>query len=79
MYVYRFLLQNTHRVTVVMIPDSSLEAAQLEAEVQELAAAKAAMSDEEIQNIINATEQLKAAQATDDSEEDKATIPRLSR
>ena len=44
-----------------------------------LAAVKASLSPAQLQDIIDATAALKEAQAADDSEEAKATIPRLSR
>ena len=62
-----------------MSPDTGAEAAELAREEGALAAAKASMSPAQLQDIIDATAALKQAQATDDSDEAKATIPRLSR
>ena len=72
------LLENQHRVTVVLSPDTGLEARRLAEEVGELAAAKAAMSQSELQAVVAHTKELQAIQAAADSAEAKATIPRLS-
>ena len=60
-----------------LVPDAGLAAAQTRREEQELAAAKARMSADEVQRVIDSTRALKAAQLKEDSPEDLATIPRV--
>jgi hypothetical protein len=71
------LLKNTHRSTVEMTPSKTLESEQLKEEQDRLAAIKAGLSEEELEEIIAKTVELKKLQAADDTPEDKATIPRL--
>jgi len=73
----RFILENQHRTTVELTPDATLGAKLQAAEEEELAAAKAKMSEEQLQEVIAATKALKEAQLKEDSEEDLATIPRV--
>lgn len=75
--VETYLLDNTHRVGIVMEPNLELEAVQEEEERAALAKTKASMSREAIQDVINSTQELKAMQSAEDSEEAKASIPRL--
>uniref|UniRef100_A0A7S2FA16 Peptidase M16C associated domain-containing protein n=1 Tax=Octactis speculum TaxID=3111310 RepID=A0A7S2FA16_9STRA len=72
------LLENEHRVTVEMVPDTELEARQEEEEASRLADIKSQMTDQEINDVIAETARLREAQATHDSPEDLATIPALS-
>ena len=72
------LLQNKHKVTLEMVPDTELEKAQVADEEARLAEVKAAMSEEDIENVISETSRLKAAQAAHDSPEQLATIPTLT-
>lgn len=61
-----------------MNPDPTLEAKQQQEEESKLAAIKASMTDEQIEDVIESTKKLKAAQAAEDTPEAKASIPRLS-
>ena len=72
-----YLVSNKHRVTIEMVPSKTLEQEQLEEEEGRLAAIKASLSDSEIDDIIQATADLKASQAAEDDPEDRATIPSL--
>ncbi len=71
------LLKNTHRVTVVLVPDATLEARQEQEEKDALAVIAAGMSAEERLAVVKNTEQLMAWQAEPDTPEALATIPRL--
>ncbi len=51
----RYLLDNKHRVTVVMLPDSELAAKTEEAEKQRLEAARAAMSEQDVSLLLGCT------------------------
>ena len=73
-----YLLDNTHRVTLLLTPDERLRAQQDAAERTRLDAVRAAMSDEDVQHIIAETEALRLAQETPDSPEALATIPMLT-
>ena len=73
-----YLLQNQHRVTVILEPDPDLKQRQEAAETERLAQAKAAMSDADIQATIENTRKLKVMQETPDAPEALAKIPRLS-
>jgi len=71
------IVENTHRTTIEMTPSKTLEAQELKEEQDRLASIKEKLNDDELQNIIDRTSELKAFQATDDSPEAKATIPNL--
>ena len=73
----RHLLDNTHRTRVVLEPDVGLAARQEQEEEQRLAAARAAMSDEDLAGLVQATAALKRAQEEPDAPEDLAKLPRL--
>ncbi|KAG5183571.1 Metalloenzyme, LuxS/M16 peptidase-like protein [Tribonema minus] len=72
------LHENGHRVTVEMKPDTKYEAETEESERSRLEKVKASMTQQDIDEVIAATEKLKAAQAAEDAPEAKATIPALS-
>jgi Zn-dependent M16 (insulinase) family peptidase len=72
-----YLLDNTHRLTVVAEPDPAHNQRLAEAERQELEAAKAAMTPAEIQRIIENTRALKGRQQRPDALEDLARLPSL--
>ena len=71
------LLKNTHRTTVEMVPSKTLESELLEEEENRLATIKSEMSDEQLEQVISKTIELKKVQAADDSPEARATIPTL--
>eukprot|EP00616_Rhizochromulina_sp_CCMP1243_P000175 CAMPEP_0118974666 /NCGR_PEP_ID=MMETSP1173-20130426/12764_1 /TAXON_ID=1034831 /ORGANISM="Rhizochromulina marina cf, Strain CCMP1243" /LENGTH=1033 /DNA_ID=CAMNT_0006924443 /DNA_START=71 /DNA_END=3172 /DNA_ORIENTATION=+ len=76
--IRKLLLENEHRVTVEMVPDTELEKEQVAEEEARLAAIKGDMSAGDIDQIIDQTKKLQEVQAAHDSAEDLATIPALS-
>lgn len=76
--VRNFLLNNTHRATVVLEPDSTLQQ-QLEAEEKaRLAAVRDRLNDTQIQQLIERTHELKRIQSAPDDPAELAKIPRLT-
>ncbi len=73
-----YLLDNTHRVTLLLVPDATLNQRKEAAEKEKLAAIKAGMSEAELEAIIANTIELKKQQETPDTPEALATIPRLT-
>ncbi len=76
-FIQEYLLQNTHRATVILEPDPTLQDQQDAAEKARLAAAKAAMTEEEQRAVIERARHLKELQEKPDSPEALATIPNL--
>ena len=74
----KYVLANSHRVTVEMRPVEGLDAKQEQEEVSRLADVKSSLSEAELLKIVEDTKVLKAAQLAEDSEEAKASIPRLT-
>ena len=68
------LLSNAHRVTLTLSPDDALEARRNQAEKDRLSQIKAALSDEEKQDIITRSAALKARQAQVD---DMSILPKV--
>ena len=73
-----WLLDNPHRVTVSLVPDTGLAARQEEEEKKALAVLGAALDDKARKRIAAEAEALERWQATPDSAEALATIPRLN-
>jgi len=71
------LLENSHRVTLVLRPDPNLGRQRAETETARLEQTRAAMSAADLQNVLENTRQLKLRQETPDSAEALATIPML--
>lgn len=67
--VKRLLLDNTHRTTLIMSPDTELSQHKIEREQQKLAEIKASLNDSEKQKIIATAEALKLRQAAEDDPE----------
>ncbi len=76
--IERYLLQNNHRVTVLLEPDAALGQRQEAAEMERLTQAQAAMSQAELQAVIENTRRLKELQETPDPPEALATLPTLT-
>ncbi|MCL4504843.1 MAG: insulinase family protein [Chloroflexi bacterium] len=75
--VQQSFLNNTHRTTVLLRPDPDVRA-QAEAEERaRLDSARAAMNEADVARVIEETRLLKQKQATPDTPEALATIPRL--
>ncbi|GAB4534648.1 MAG: insulinase family protein [Anaerolineales bacterium] len=75
--IRRYLLENSHRVSVLLEPDPE-EGRRREAREQaRLAQVRAAMSEADIQHLVAQTRELQRLQSTPDSPEALATIPTL--
>jgi len=75
--IKEMLVDNTHRTTVELAPSKTMEEELLKEEQDRLAAIKAQLSEEELNEIVTKTAELKKLQAQDDSPEARATIPSL--
>lgn len=75
--IRRWLLDNPHRVTVVLVPDEGLAAARQAEEDARLEAARAAMNVDQQRETAQISERLHKAQETPDSPEALASIPTL--
>jgi Zn-dependent M16 (insulinase) family peptidase len=71
------LLDNPHRTTVLFKPDPEQAEREAREERERLDAARAAMSEADLQRVIEQTKLLKRIQETPDSPEALGTIPRL--
>jgi presequence protease len=76
--VKEFLVENTHRTTVELVPSKTMEGEVLKEEEDRLAVIKAKLSDAELAEIVRKTAELKKLQAAEDSVEARATIPSLA-
>lgn len=72
------LLQNPHRVTVILRPDPDLRQQEEAAELERLAQIRAGMSEADIQAIIQNSRELKRRQETPDPPEALAALPMLT-
>jgi Zn-dependent M16 (insulinase) family peptidase len=77
--IREYFLDNTHRSTVVLVPDPELAVRIETREKERLAAARASMDDDRIRQIVSDTRKLMELQSTPDSPESIATIPLLHR
>jgi presequence protease len=75
--VRHYFLDNSHRLTIEHLPSSTLGKEMEEEERARLAAAKATMSEEDIQRILADTIALKEIQETPDSAEVLAKVPAI--
>ncbi|MFC1868090.1 insulinase family protein [Thermodesulfobacteriota bacterium] len=71
-------LNNPHRITLILKPDQDLNAKEKKSEEDRLIKAKAQMSPDDLQNIIDNVRELKEMQEAPDSPETLETIPMLS-
>lgn len=74
----RRFLENTHRATVVLLPDATLAAVRERREQERLDALQAACTPEQREDLVQETRRLRKAQETPDSPEALATIPSLT-
>ncbi|NMA86451.1 MAG: insulinase family protein, partial [Tissierellia bacterium] len=77
-FIREKLIENPHSSLVIVNPKKDLgdiEIREMESELEEY---KNSLTEEDIQNLIKENEELKEMQLSDDTEEAKATIPRLS-
>ncbi len=75
--IQRWLLDNPHRITVSLVPDTTLENRLEEEENAKLAALAAALTPGDRARLAQETESLRAWQAQPDTPEALAAIPRL--
>jgi presequence protease len=75
--VKEFLVLNTHRTTVALIPSKTMEEEILKEEEGRLATIQSKLSQAELDEIVRTTAELKKLQSTEDSPESRATIPSL--
>eukprot|EP00607_Mallomonas_marina_P007288 CAMPEP_0182417672 /NCGR_PEP_ID=MMETSP1167-20130531/2113_1 /TAXON_ID=2988 /ORGANISM="Mallomonas Sp, Strain CCMP3275" /LENGTH=1082 /DNA_ID=CAMNT_0024591379 /DNA_START=84 /DNA_END=3332 /DNA_ORIENTATION=+ len=75
----RLFVDNTHRVTIDMTPDSTLEAKMEAEEATRLAELKAGMSPEQLEVVMETQKRLREAQEREDSPEARATLPKLTK
>jgi Zn-dependent M16 (insulinase) family peptidase len=75
--VQQYLLDNLHRVTVILEPDPDVGRLREEQEKQRLAAIQSELNTHDLQEIILEAKALKRRQETPDTPEALATIPRL--
>jgi Zn-dependent M16 (insulinase) family peptidase len=72
-----YLINNTHRTTVIMTPDVTLAEKRASAERQRLDQAREKMDQQEMEQVVETTRRLKEMQETPDSPEALMTIPTL--
>uniref|UniRef100_A0A0G4G763 Peptidase M16C associated domain-containing protein n=1 Tax=Chromera velia CCMP2878 TaxID=1169474 RepID=A0A0G4G763_9ALVE len=77
--IKKHMLDNGHRLTVVMTPDETLEKKQEEEEQKVLEEAKSKMMDEELAEIVKEAQKLKELQLKEDDPEALKSIPFLAR
>jgi hypothetical protein len=76
--LHEHFLDNSHRTTTILNPDPEQGAREAAQEKARLEAARAAMSPEDIQQVIEQTHELQRMQETPDSPDALAAIPSLS-
>ncbi len=72
------LLDNPHRITLVLQPDPELRQREETAEKEKLAAVKTSLNEAQLQQIMAETAELKRRQEAPDTPENLAAIPRLT-
>ena len=77
--IEKYLLNNTHKAIVIAKPSLDVQETKEKALKEKLASFKSSLTDEEIDEIIKSTKELKAYQAAPDSKEDLSTIPLLKK
>jgi hypothetical protein len=77
--VEKYLLQNTHGSTVVIVPKRNKNTEEENALKERLAKYKASLSEKELHRLVEDTARLKAYQEEPTSEEDMKKIPMLTR
>lgn len=77
--IQEYLLDNPFEAVVILSPERNLTARQEEKVAGKLTAYKESLNEEQIQDLVNATEELERYQDTPSSPEDLAKIPLLKR
>ncbi|MEW5297561.1 MAG: hypothetical protein WDW36_000765 [Sanguina aurantia] len=75
--IRKYLLENRHRVTLTMLPDSALAAQVEEQEKARLVAARSGMDDAMVADTVRLTQELKERQETPDTPEALTCMPSL--
>ena len=75
--IQQHLLDNPHRVTLILSPDAKLGKQEEQREKDRLTKAREAMNDTDVQAVIANTKELKARQERPDAPEDLAKLPTL--
>ncbi len=78
-YIRKNIIDNPHSSLVIIEPKKGLSDDKEKALEEELDDYKRSLSEEELEKLIQENEKLRSMQLSDDKEEDKATIPKLSR
>lgn len=76
--IRKYFLENPHRITVTLLPDSSLAAKRLALENDSIAKTMASLSQGEVERLEKIAEELRDEQLKPDSPEDLAKIPSLA-
>jgi len=76
--IKKYILESKHNAVVMLKPDKELEKANVEALKEKLQEYKNSLSSEEINNLVQMNKELADWQGQEDSEEVKATLPKLS-
>ena len=76
--ILEHLLDNTHRTTVILEPDQKLAQQRDEDEKARLASVRAELNQDQLQQVIDSTQELRRLQETPDSPEALATLPMLT-
>ena len=77
--IQTYILDNTHGALVIVKPERGLTAKQDKQLEEKLAAYKASLTKQEVEELVNATHQLVAYQESEERPEDMEKIPILSR
>ena len=77
--IKKYVIDNTHSALIVVTPDKNLGKQREDELKQKLARYKESLSEEEINNIVNKTKELKEYQAKPSTKEQLMTLPRLTR
>lgn len=77
-FIEEKLINNTHSSLVIVKPEKGLGNKEVERTERELEEYKNSLSEEEIKELIKENKELRAMQLSEDTEEAKATIPKLS-
>lgn len=73
----KYLLNNNHKLILTLNPKKGLDEARRQKEAKRLADYKATLTDEQLEEIIKSTKELKEYQDTPSSQKDLETIPML--
>ncbi len=77
-FIEERIINNSHSSMVIIEPKKGLGEEKINETKKKLAAYKQSLAEDDINNLIAQNEKLKTIQLSDDTEEAKATIPRLS-